>query len=110
MNTSTHKVIKQRKARVPSVIHNENSVEGLRGHPLGERVLARQAELETEIAKIDEGSAEFVAIDTALATLEQYLGADMDHLSSATAHELNNWLERNKYLGMSAETRARRTH
>ena len=110
MNTATHKVIKQRKPRVPNVIHNPNSVEVLRGHPLGERVLARQAELEDEFAKIDEGTAEYVAIDTALASLDQYLGADMNHLSSGTAHDLNNWLERTKYLGMSAETRARRAH
>ena len=103
MNTSTHKAIKQR-------IHNPNSVEGLRGHPLGERVLARQAELEGEMMKTEEGTAEYIAIDTALATLEQYLSADLDHLSQATAHDLNNWLERNKYLGMSAETRARRAH
>jgi len=106
MNTSTHKAPKNRKG----IIHNENSVEALRGHPMGERVLARQAELEAELAKIDEGSAEYVAIDTALATLEQYLGADMEHLSRATSHDLSNWLERNKYIGVSAEARARRAH
>ena len=108
MNTSTHKAIKHRKR--DAVIHNPNSVEGLRGHPLGERVLARQAELEDEMMKTEDGTAEYIAIDTALASLEQYLTADLDHLSQATAHDLNNWLERNKYLGMSAATRARRAH
>jgi len=108
MNTSTHKAIKHRKRE--AAVHNPNSVEGLRGHPIGERVLARQAELEEEMMKTEEGSAEYIAIDTALATLEQYLSADLDHLSQGTAHDLNNWLERNKYLGMSAETRARRAH
>ncbi|MEO6775496.1 MAG: hypothetical protein ABI467_21215 [Kofleriaceae bacterium] len=112
MNTSTTKPTKSTKSvrARRGVIHNENSVEGLRGHPLGERVLARQAELEDEIAKLDEGSVEFIAIDTALATLEQYLGANLDHLSSVTSNDLNNWLERNKYLGMSADKRTRSEH
>ena len=87
--------------RQPKPIHNDNSVSALRGHPLGERVLARQAELEAEMEKLEEGSAEFIAIDTALATLQQYLGADMEHLSDVTAHDLNNWLERNKYIGLT---------
>jgi len=92
------------------MIHNENSIQALRGHPLGERVLARQAELEGEIEKLDQGSAEYVAIDTALSTVEGFLGADMNHLSDATARDLNNWLERNKYIGLSAETKAKRAH
>jgi hypothetical protein len=75
---------------------------------LGERVLARQAELEDRLMELGEGCAEYMAIDTALATLDQYLGADLDHLSPATAHCLNHWLERNKYLGRSAAPRARR--
>ena len=96
--------------RQPKAVHNENSVEALRGHPLGERVLARQAELEGEVEKLDEGSTEYIAIDTALATIEQLLGADMNHLSDATAHDLNNWLERNKYLGLTNEAKAKRVH
>ena len=89
---------------------NANSIEALRGHPLGERVLARQAELEGEIEKLEQGCPEFVAIDTALATIEGYLGADLEHLSDATAHDLNNWLERNKYIGLSVESKAKRAH
>ncbi|MFT3697564.1 MAG: hypothetical protein QM831_30755 [Kofleriaceae bacterium] len=85
------------------MVRNENSVEALRGHAIGERVLARQAELEAAVEDLDEGTTEYIAIDTALATLEQYLGADMEHLSDATAHDLNNWLERNKYLGMKVK-------
>jgi hypothetical protein len=70
-------------------------------------VLTRQAELESEVEKLDAGTPEFVAIDTALATLQQYLGADLEHLSHATARDLNNWLERNKYLGLTNEAKAR---
>ena len=72
---------------------------------LGERVLARQAELEARLMELDAGSAEYTAIDTALATLDQYLGADLDHLSPAIAHNLNGWLERNKYLARSARSK-----
>src|SRR3977135_3368935 len=106
LNHSTHKPAATTAKRQPKRIHNENSVQALRGHPLGERVLARQAELEGEVEKLDEGTPEYIAIDTALATVEGYLGADMNHLSAATGRDLNNWLERNKYIGLSAEKRA----
>ena len=88
----------------PSVraLHTASSVDVLRGHPMGERVLARQAELEEELARIEVGSVEFIALDTALATLAQYMSADLDHLSQVTANDLNTWLERTKYLGMTA--------
>jgi hypothetical protein len=92
------------------MIHPENTVEPLRGHPLGERVLARQAELEGAVEDLDEGTPEYVAIDTALATVEQFLGADMEHLSDATARDHNNWLERNKYHGTTNDTKAKRVH
>ena len=82
-------------------IHNANTVEVLRGHPLGERVLARQAELEQARGGLSEGSIELVSIDTALSTLDQFLGADLDHLSDATARDLNSWLERNKFLALT---------
>ena len=96
--------------RQPVEIHNDNSTSALRGHPLGERVLARQAELEAELETLNEGSAEYIAISTALATLQQYLGADMDHLSDVTARDLNNWLERNKYIGLTNDAKAKHAH
>ena len=96
--------------RPSKAMHNENSIQALSGHPLGERVLARQAELEGVVETLDAGTPGFVAIDTALATLEQYLGADLDHLSDATAQDLSNWLERNKYLGLTNEAKAERAH
>ena len=92
------------------MLNHENSVEALRGHPLGARVLARQAELEDEVEKLDEGTTEYVAIDSALATLEGFLGADMNHLSDGTARDLNNWLERNKYLGLTNGAKVRHAH
>jgi hypothetical protein len=75
---------------------------------LGERVLARQAELEDRLMELGEGSAEAMAIETALATLDQFLGANLNDLSPGTAHTLSIWLERNKYLGRSATPRRRR--
>ncbi len=84
-------------------IHNENSFSVLRGHPLGERVLARQAELESELESLTDGTTEYIGVATALATLGQFLGADLNHLSDSTARDLNNWLERNKYLGMKVK-------
>lgn len=95
-----HSPTKSSRKRQPKPQRNQNSVEALRGHQLGERVLARQAELEAAIEELDEGTPDYIAIDTALATLEQFLSADLERLSDATAHDLNNWLERNKYLGM----------
>ncbi len=82
-------------------VHISSSVDVLRGHPIGERVLARQAELEEEMASIEAGSPRYIAIDTALATLAQYLSADLEHLSQVTTNDLNTWLERNKYLGLT---------
>ncbi|CAN5149399.1 hypothetical protein BH11MYX1_BH11MYX1_51960 [soil metagenome] len=87
--------------RVRTTIHNANSVDVLRGHPLGERVLARQAELEQARDGLHEGSVELTAIDTALSTLDQFLSADFDHLTDVTARDLTNWLERNKYLALT---------
>jgi hypothetical protein len=110
LNHSTHKPAAKKTKRQPKTVHNENSVELLRGHPLGERILARQAELEGAVGKLDEGTPEYIAIDTALATLEQYLGADMNHLSDGTARDLNNWLERNKYLGLTNGAKVKHAH
>ena len=80
------------------------------GHPIGERVLARQAELEAALEQLDEGTAAYVGIDTALATLAQHLEVDLNNLDSVAAHALNNWLERNKYLGLTNEAKAKHAH
>jgi len=89
------------KAIKTKPIHNENSVEGMRGSPLAERVLARQAELVAVMDTLEEGTPEYMAIDTALATLAQFTGGDLDNPSDVVGHDLNDWLERNKYLGLS---------
>ena len=85
---------------------NHNTTESLRGHPLAERVLARQAELEAALVNLGTTeSVEGAAIETALASLAQLLTGDVDHPDTVVAHDLNNWLERNKYLGLSARRR-----
>lgn len=95
MNSGIHKSVKK------GAIHNLNSVEAMRGSPIAERVLARQAELVEKMDQMEEGSIEYQAIDTALATLEQFLGGDLDNPSDVVVHDLNDWLERNKYLGLT---------
>lgn len=95
MNTATHKAIRNQK------IHNPNSVEAMRGSPIAERVLARQAELVAVMDTLEEGTTEYIAIDTALATLEQFIGGDLDHPADVVTRDLNDWLERNKYLGLT---------
>ena len=110
LNHSTHKPAAKKTKRQPKTAYNENSVQALRGHPLGERILARQAELEGEVEKLDEGTTEYIAIDNALATLEGFLGADMNHLSDGTSRDLNNWLERNKYIGLTNGAKVKHAH
>lgn len=89
---------------------NANTTETLRGHPLAERVLARQAELEAALMRLSpDDTVEIAAIETALATLASLLTGDVTHPTDVVAHDLNNWLERNRYLGMSTRRiRARR--
>ena len=77
-----------------------NTTEALRGHPLAERVLARQAELEAALGRLSPHDVAVVAIETALATLASLVTGDLAHPSDVVAHDLNNWLERTRYLGL----------
>lgn len=78
----------------------ENSTDATRGHPLGERVLARKDELETALANCGphDDSSLRLDLETALATVYQLITGDLAHPSQAVAQDLNLWLERNKYL------------
>jgi hypothetical protein len=81
---------------------NPNTTEMLRGHPLAERVLARQAELEDALAHLGpDDSVEIATIETALATLASLLTGDVTHPTDVVARDLNTWLQRNRYLGLS---------
>lgn len=82
----------------------ENSTDQTRGQPLGSRVQARKGELERALAEL--GPRDGVVrteIELAIATVNSLTTGDMDHPSEVVAAQLNNWLERNKYLAMSAE-------
>ena len=84
----------------------ENSVDSTRGQPLAARVLARKDELEDALAELGPcDSVERMAIETALATVYQLITGDLAHPSEVVARNLNQWLERNKYLGQDVTRR-----
>ena len=82
-----------------SVSHSVNSTDATRGQPLGIRAQKRKWELEAalEATPMDDTRARN-DIEVVLANLEQLLSGDPNHLSEATAAELNRLLENNKHL------------
>ena len=84
----------------------ENSVDSTRGQPLAARVLARKDELEDALVEVGPyDTVERAAIETALATVYQLITGDLAHPSEVVARHLNQWLERNKYLGQDVTRR-----
>jgi len=81
----------------------ENSTDSTRGQPLALRALKRKAELEAALdaTPVDHKTArnDLEVVITALGNL---LTGDVDHLSEATAAELNRVLEQNKHLAITA--------
>ena len=76
-----------------------NSTDATRGQPLGERTLARIAELEAGLAELEpDAKTERDAIELALGTGRGLITGDLAHPSDAVAADLNTWLERNKHL------------
>lgn len=77
----------------------ENSTDETRGQPLALRALKRKAELE---AALDALPADQLTarsdIQLVITSLAQLLTGDVDHLSTATAAELNRMLEHTKHL------------
>jgi hypothetical protein len=86
----------------------ENSTDATRGQPLAVRVLQRKDELEDALAELGaHDDIERMAIETALATVYQLMTGDLAHLSDVVARDLNQWLERNKYLAQDITRRQR---
>ncbi len=82
-----------------------NSVEEMRGQPLAARVQARRTELEQALE--DLGPEETLAhreIEQALATVASLSTGVLTHPPEPVAAQLSQWLERNKHLGLVAET------
>jgi hypothetical protein len=83
--------------------------ESLHGNPLAERVMARKSELEGALAGMDETeTVERVAIETAIATADSLLTGDIEHPADVVAHDLANWLERNKNIGLTVSSPAKK--
>ena len=79
------------------------STDETRGQPLAERVEARVAELEQAMSGLDPSDTRGRAdIEQALSTAQSLTTGDLSHPSEVVASQLNDWLERNKHLGMTA--------
>ena len=80
-----------------------NSTDATVGQPIVDRVLARKAELETALAAVETTTGHLQAeITLALSTVEALLSGDLKNVPSVVAADMNNWLERNKHVAVSA--------
>jgi hypothetical protein len=79
--------------------HVENSTDATRGEPLALRAQTRVAELEAALAKLPAGEQRARNdIEVALSALSSFLTGDVDHMTDATAADLNRVLEGCKHL------------
>jgi hypothetical protein len=79
--------------------HIENSTDATRGEPLAMRAQKRKLELELALEKLPaEDLRARNDIDVALASINGLLTGDLEHLSDATAANLNRVLESSKHL------------
>ena len=79
--------------------HVENTTDGTRGQPLALRAEKRQAELEAALDKLPASEQRARNdIEVALAALATFLTGDVDHMTDATAADLNRVLEGCKHL------------
>lgn len=77
-----------------------NSTDATQGESLAHRAKTRKAELEASLAKIPRAETRTRSdIEAALSALTPMLTGDTEHLSEATAAEINRWLESSKHLG-----------
>lgn len=79
--------------------HVENSTDATRGEPLAMRARKRKFELERALEKRPAQDVRARAdINLAVGSIDALLTGDVDHLSDATASELNRLLESSKHL------------
>ncbi len=79
--------------------HVVNSTDATRGEPLALRALKRQSELEAALDKLPAGEQRARNdIEVALAALAGFLTGDLDHMTEATAADLNRVLEGCKHI------------
>ncbi|MEO8702423.1 MAG: hypothetical protein ABI867_20435 [Kofleriaceae bacterium] len=79
-------------------VHIENSTDATRGEPLALRAQKRKAELEAALDNLPADDRSRGDVELALATVASLLTGDLEHLSAATAADLNRWLESSKHL------------
>jgi hypothetical protein len=84
-----------------------NSVDATAGQPIVARVKARKAELEALRDGLPEDDrATRGDISLALATINDLLTGDLEHVPSVVVADMNRWLEQNKHLAERVETGA----
>ena len=81
------------------------STDKTRGLPLAERVETRMAELQQALNEADPGDERARGdIELALATAKSLTTGDVSHPSDVVGSQMNEWLERNKHIGIKAST------
>jgi hypothetical protein len=80
-----------------------NSTDETQGQPLAERVEARVTELEEALSDLAPGDTKArTDIEMSLVVAGSLMTGDNSHPSEVVASQLNDWLERNKHLAITA--------
>ena len=80
----------------------QNSTDDTRGEPLAQRARKRKAELEKALEALPTDQVRARGdIELAIGSIDSLLTGDTEHLSAATAADLNRVLELNKHLAES---------
>ena len=94
--------------RAPRIV--ENTTDATQGQPLAVRAELRKDELRDALEKLPAAEEQIRGdIKAALASIDTMLTGDIEHLSEATAAEVNRWLESSKHLGERAKRQHRST-
>ena len=98
---TTHPIRPSKDVRPPKQV--ENTTDATSGEPLAIRAKQRKLELEKLLADLpaDEQRVR-QELRTALTSVKTLLTGDAAHLTTATAAELNRWLESSKHLDEKA--------
>ncbi len=83
----------------PSLPRFINSTDATMGQPIVDRVLARKAELEEALERVDDPASHLYSeISLALSTVEPLLTGDLERIPAVVVADMNTWLERNKHV------------